>query len=380
MQKIKMLNEYKLVRLCAKLKVGDTERKAMRVLLNSSINWNKIVEISRDHKILPLLYYTLDKLGLLNGIPQTVLITLKNHYYSNLLRNLLFEKEIFIIIKRAGKEHVNIIPFKGFSLICAIYHNVGIRIISDVDILIRHPELQKLLNILTQLGYRRFSEGEDNLSPEESLHMAIFSKMLTPDLSLIIEIHGALSYSRPNKIRIPHLWERACKENSSGQEMLRLSPEDEFLSLVLHLRRHLRHITLKFIIDIAELVDAYADKLDWPYIIKIAKDNHILTAVYFSLYITEELTIVERCPEALDKFRPPPITRALLHSIINKDNFFTCKKWQGTFLRFLLFDKPMDFVIYLWRVSFWERFITKNFFRKTLPVTMKTSNKEKTRK
>ena len=150
-------------------------------------------------------------------------------------------------------------------------------------------------------------------------------------------MHGALSYSRPNKLSIPRLWERAYKKNNDGQEMLCLSPEDTFLSLVLHLRRHLRCLTLKFIVDIAELLNAYDDRLDWPYIIKMAKDNHILTATYFSLYLAGELITMKICPESLDKFRPNPIKRGFLHLIVNKDSFFTLRKWRGVFLRFLLF-------------------------------------------
>jgi len=131
---------------------------------------------------------------------------------------------------------------------------------------------------------------------------------------------------------------------------------------VFHLRIHTRQITLKFIVDLAELLNKYANTLDWPYIEESAKDNHITTVLYLSLYLTKELLNAPVPPQILHKFCPHNIKRMFLHLALNKNNFFTFNKCRGTFLRFLLFDTALDFLLYLWRVSFLERFINEKTY------------------
>lgn len=368
MNERKIPNEYKLIFLCARLKIGEAIRNEIRNLLNYPLNWDKIKEISIHHEILPFLYYNLNRLGLQDSAPKKVFAIMKNYHYSNLIRNSLLEKEVSLILKSSGSAGITIVPLKGFSLIQTLYRsNPELRIMVDVDILVKETEFPKVKNILTQIGYAQNNAPAEN----KVLFETVFSKMISINLPVIIEVHTELSPARPYPLKLPQLWERTQEKTINGQKIPLLSAEDTFLSLALHLRRHLRRVTLKFIVDIAELLNASGENLDWIYIKKSAKNNHIITTVYLSLYIAKELLDRPVPAEILNKFRPNIIKSALISLLINKHNFFTLKKRQAAFLRFLLFDRLLDFCLYLWRVSFIERFyLRRNPFKKAKTKTM----------
>lgn len=355
MKKNNLASEYRLVFFCARLKINEPVRNEIRSLLNSPLNWDKIKEISIRHEILTFLYYNLAGLNLQNFIPKEIFALMKNYHYANLIRNSILEKEVALILKSANSAGITIIPFKGFSLIQTIYRsNPELRIMVDVDILVKETEFPKIKNILTQTGYTENMAAAENKIPFE----IVFSKILSVNLSSIIELHTKLSPARPQPIKLPQLWEKTREITINGQKITLLSAEDTFLSLALHLRRHLRRLTLKFIVDISELLSANGEKLDWEYIKKSAQNNHITATVYLALYAAKELLDLPVCAKILNEFRPNMIKSALISLALNKHNFFTLKKWQAGFLRFLLFDRLLDFCLYLWRVSFIERFIT----------------------
>ena len=365
MHKIKISNEYKLIFFCTRLKIDSAIQKKIKELLNSSINWDKIIEIYNYHQVLPLLYYNLTKLNFQDFIPQDIYSILKNSYYINLNRNIRFYRELSCILELTNRALINVVLLKGINLIETIYRNLALRTIVDIDILVTDSELMSFRALLFQLGYREIIK---NFSPAYiQKHRITFSfiKSISPNLSLYIDIHRALVPPRPYKIDLSGFWERSQTHSIDGQKILFLSFEDTLLSLALHLRGHMRQpLLLKSICDIAELLNRYGTSLDWQYIHVTAKKNRMANDIYFAIYISKELLDACISSELLNKFKPGVLKVKLIHLCMNKYNFLEAKIWQGILLRFLLFDKPIDFILYLWRVSFLERFIARGDLRK----------------
>ena len=341
-----MLREYKIILLCARLNLDSPAQQELKKLLRPSVDWGKIIKTAKQQEILPFLCCHLNHPDFQNSIPQKISTKLKHYYHANMIRNLLYEREISAILKITNSRNIDIMPFKGFALIQTLYNNPAIRNMVDVDILIKENDFQEIKNIFGHAGYK--------------INETVLSKMLRPKEYIVIEIHSMIVPPRPYKINHTYLWERAKEINLNGRKLLCLSDEDTFLSLALHLRRHTRRLTLKFIVDIAELLNKVQNNLGWPYIIKSAKGIHIMATIYTSLYLSKEL-LDSYLPDdkILNEFRPGFIKRTAIRFIVNKRNFFELKKWRGTLLRILLFDSPKDFLLYLWRVSFLEKILGK---------------------
>lgn len=350
-----MTFEHELIFLCARLEINKLSQVRINELLCGPINWNKIIELSNYQEILPLVYFSLNKLNFQNIIPQDIFRQLKNSYYLNLYRNTKIEKEILSVLNLLERNCISIIPFKGFSLIQTLYHNPALRIMDDVDILMK-DRFQDVRDVLIQLDYQPATDKNYEVYLHKYQYEILFSKKILPNLSIHIEIHPEFVPARPYKINLPQLWMRTQKISVHGQEVLCLSPEDTFLSLVLHLRRNTRTLTLKFIVDIAELLNINKNKFDWIYVKESARNNHIITTVYVSLYLAKELLQADISSEILNRFGPDSIKMALINFTINKSDFLNFTWESGIFLRLLLFDSIKDFFLYLWRVSLFERF------------------------
>lgn len=373
MNKKKISAEHRLILLCARIKVDSSTQKEIEQLLNNPINWAEVIETSNRHTILPLIYYNLNKIEPKASIPPDTLFILKNSYYSNIDRNTKLWKEFSSTLKSINDAGLKVILLRGIIFIEELYHNLGLRAMTDIDILIKENEIAKVKTVLLQSDYTESSEGFPEKYYKRYQTEYVFTKKISSNQFLCLEIHKALVPPRPYKIILPCLWKKAQEKTLYSQRVSFLSWEDTFFSLVLHLRRHSRRSSLKYIVDIAELLNTNGNELDWPYIVKSAKDNHIITSIYFSLYIAKELLQATISSKILKEFRPNIIKSVLIHFTINKYNFFALKKWQGTFLRFLLFDSHIDFLLYLWRVSFLERFVARQNFKKTKRSVIKST-------
>jgi hypothetical protein len=359
-------DEKKLIFLCTRLKIDSPLKDEIVKLASATLNWIKVLEIALQQNTTPLLYYNLNRLRLTETIPQSTLRALRRYYYDNLQKNLYIEKEVCRLIDLLAKSNITVIPFKGFSIVQTLYGNPALRMMVDVDILIKTSDLPRLKKIMFSDGYKACTEegtGEKSSCPQ---HEICFSKQTALWFIIFIELHLEIVPARPYKLILPRLWQRTTATVSNGQKMLHFSPEDTFLVLALHLRRHARRLTLVFILDIAELLNARLNTLDWNYIKENTENNHIRASVYCSLYLAQEI-LASRIPDQIiDLFRPNFIKGRLIRLALNRHNFLTLEKWQGTFLRILLFDRLTDFLLYLWRVSFRERIVSKIFPRNTI--------------
>jgi len=358
--------EYQLISLCSRLNIDSACRQKLLSLLNSPIDWNKVTKASDQQGILPFVYYNLNKPEFKAGVPENLMLIMKNFYDQNLHKNLLFEKELSSLIELTNNENIDIIPIKGFSLIQNLYKNPALRILADIDILIKKNNTQKMCDILDKLGYKEQTREMMGPKHERDPHEIIFIKPLPFNNSLMIELHHAFVPPRPNPINLPGIWERAQKAAIGSKKILYLSEEDNLLSLTLHLRRHTRWLALRHVVDIAESISANHYKLDWVYIEKSARNNKAMMSVYFSFYLAQELLGTAIPLEIIDRFRPNALKAFLIRFAVNKNSFFSLKKYYGTLIRFLLFDNFSGFLVYLWKVSFMERFIANRCFKKTV--------------
>ncbi|MDD2752267.1 MAG: nucleotidyltransferase family protein [Candidatus Omnitrophica bacterium] len=355
-------SELRLILLCSTLNIDESAQQELRSLFTLPLNWEKIKKQANAQKLTPLLYANLNKCGLLDSLPQEIAMSFRQIYLANLQRNLVIEKEILRIVELASSQGIRIILLKGLALIYTLYKDYALRIMVDADMFIQKEDFLSLKDIFLQLGYKANEEAIKNYAQKDEYEL-MFSKKAFKEQFIYIDLHWRLLPSRPYLLQLPKAWERAEKIALPGHEVFSLSDEDNFLYLTLHLRRHVRDLTLNSIVDIAEYLKVKGQALDWDYIEDNARSNHFFSSIFFVLYLCRELFATEVSPEVMNKFKVMAVRRFLLKLFLNKDNFFSFKRWKGACVRLLLFDNPVDFFLYLWRVSLYERHFAKVFSR-----------------
>lgn len=348
-------NEVNLIYSTSRLSSSASGQERIKALLAHPLDWDYLITLADRHKVTPLLYFNLKDLDAEKRIPPWTMTKIEQRFFSNCARNIVVEQEIASILQETGRSGIEVIALKGFALMEEIYRNPGLRIMCDVDILVKKEQLFATADILLAHGFQCDQGPLSGLSLAQYENELSFSKAIPGKEVLNIDLHWMLIPERPYALWLPYLWDRSTTFKLQGQEVRCLSKEDTLLSLALHLRRHLRNLTLGAIVDIAELLNQQANPLDWGYLKSSAKRNHSAASVYLALYLAKSLLGATVLDNALNEFRPDPLKRTLLARLINKNNFFVLTRKKATFLRLLLFENLFDFLVYLWRVSLFKR-------------------------
>lgn len=274
--------------------------KAERLAHISSEEWQAVAELARQHGVTPLLYHHLKRLGLVVGERSEMpsarhfansaawLITnteeLKQAFLENAARNMRLYQELGKLLRRLWEQDIAVIALKGAHLAEAVYDNIGLRIMGDVDLLVRKDDLLRVEQELLAQGYKPDDcnrvIAQDNYNFPYTL----------PKSGLVVEIHWVLVASKlPFQVGMEGLWSRAQQVTLAQVPVLALSPADLLLYLCLHTAKHTYDMQLRMLCDIGEVVQRYGAGLDWQEIGVRAWQWGIIRAVYVILRLAQEL-------------------------------------------------------------------------------------------
>lgn len=348
----KISNEIKLIFYCARVEMDAQIQSRVKELFASPIDWDRVIERAAFHSVASLIYFNLNKLNLNSKvIPQEIISKLKNYYYATLVRNMQFWTEMQKILNALKQSKIQAIPIKGIILCENLYHNLGLRPMVDIDLLIREDNLSAFEEAVSRLGYRKELQGHTEDYYRKYHCNLIFRK---ENSNFLVEAHWSFSFPRPNKIFFSKLWERGRQKEINGVKMYALSAEDTLFCLALHLRGHTRFLILRHICDIYELLEQFGNDFDWDYVVDEAEKNRIKSNLYFALSAANELLDASVPESILERIRPNLLRRKLMRVFIEKANFINKRfdrkellKIKYIILRFLLLDKIKDFLSYV---------------------------------
>jgi hypothetical protein len=348
--------EYKLIFLCSRPKVKDIDRDKLLKLIKSGIDWERVIKISAKQEVLSLLHWHLKNYADIIG--GGILATFEEIYYDNLIDNLEIEKEILPVLKSAAQKNIETIAFKGFGLIYSLYHNPGLRWVVDVDLLIEKNQLPSLREIISDLGFRE--SPTDIKGSEIYSNQACFIKRGSSGRLIICDLHWKFSLARPNELILKEARKRIIKEKVDNLNISCLSHEDSVIVTAVHVRKHLRELKLKSIVDIAWILADDKTKLDLNYIKSEAKKNGIESSLYLVLYLAKNLLGAEIPAEVMIELKPNILVCFLISFILRGSNICKLSIWRAVILRVLLFDNLRNMWLYFWRVLVIEKTLLKH--------------------
>lgn len=261
-------------------------------ILDKVLDWDYVIERSVKEGISPLLYWNLSEIRNGKAVPCEVQKKLQKMYYSNLAQNILLYDELNKILKAFKKAGIDTIVLKGVFLAEEIYQNLGLRPMSDIDLLIKEEDLAKVKYELTELMYfgtyhtKHYEQFQTALSNE---HLFVHRKK-----EIYIDLHwNILPPESPYKIDITKLWGNAKPINIANVETLMLAPEDLLQHLCLHLDNHINYSSpaaqhFKDYCDIAEVTIHYRDIINWSYFLQSSKCYGIENPIFQVLAIVDK--------------------------------------------------------------------------------------------
>lgn len=157
------------------------------IKLYKSTNPEKIISILSRHLIIPLFYYKILQNNLLDKFPNDFILYISEISKINFNRNAKLHKEITLLSKILSKNKIPHIFLKGSgNILSKMYKKNYVRMVGDIDILIKKENCDKAFKLLNELDYYPISK----ISFQENhrhLQRLVNKKKMFP-----IEIHHKL--------------------------------------------------------------------------------------------------------------------------------------------------------------------------------------------
>lgn len=352
-----MRSEEQLLLCCARTKLSRDKRDKIRKLVNNGLDWDYLLQTSKDHGLVALLYYHLHRIDYDREVPQSIMGQLHNIYYSNLAHNILLSNELNKILNVFEKKRIPVIVLRGLAVAQTIYKNIALRTTVDFDFLVQKKDLCKVTKTLLESG---FSSSQAGLARKEySAELCFVKRLASRGKSLptiYIDVHQDITSSirlkRIIKTDTEGVIRRAHPTRIENVNMLVMAPED----LLLHLT--LRHCFERLIrlCDLTEVIKAKKGELDWQFLLERTKESRITSIMYYTLWYARQLLEAPVPEHVLKKLMPNWWRKSMLDALLSKavypDDSNSLFRGRKYFLQILMADRLIDVFLVLWTVMF----------------------------
>lgn len=259
--------EEQLLLRCVRTEPEGEQAEVIRVLLTSPLDWNYLLETTRHHRMIPLLYWCL-KGTFAEYVPEQTLESLRTGFRDNTLRNLSMLHEIKSVTQILAQAGIPAVPFKGVVLALQAYHHAALRVCRDIDLIVPHQYIHQAKDLLLKSGYQFHSEyvGADRSALYQQGSNAF--PLVNSANGLILELHWRLMPEL--SIDSDYFWEKAAPQEYSGAKVLQFSPEDLILLLLIHGSKHLWS-ELIWAVDVDQILRHTKD-IQWNRLLKLAQN------------------------------------------------------------------------------------------------------------
>ncbi|MCP4689745.1 MAG: nucleotidyltransferase family protein, partial [Desulfobacterales bacterium] len=174
--------------LCRCLSGRDADALAHALSDLTFPDWERLIRMARFRGVAPFLFHRLDAPGPREAVPADLLLRLRKLFFTEVVTNLNLYARLGKVLKTMRRERVPVIALKGAYLAQEVYDSIGLRRMSDVDLLVPKSALRKAADSLVKIGYRPVRDFKVEVETALSLHLPPFKKPDAPP----VEIHWTI--------------------------------------------------------------------------------------------------------------------------------------------------------------------------------------------
>jgi hypothetical protein len=284
------------------------------------VDWTRVVDVADREHVAPLLFKRLKESDTRACVPVDAWKRLRRAYFTSGDRNTRLYREVRTVLQRLRNSGVKVIVLKGALLAEAVYGDVALRPMADMDLLVPRTDLAGAEAVLLDMGGAHLKQ-HDQTAPaagaqrEDGEPGRGMKRHALPVLlrGLAVEIHWTIvSPTGPFRMDAAGLWDRARPATIAGVEVLSLSPEDLLLHLGLHFCYQDGCKGLRYLCDVAETVHRFRDKMDWLQVADLAREWGAARYVGLALYLARSILAAEVPEDVLQRLVPGGLDPRLL--------------------------------------------------------------------
>lgn len=226
---------------------------------DESLDWDVVFNYAKIHRIVPVLYFSIQNLPEEYKSKVTNLDQYELAYKSNLVDDANRENEISIITKLLASNDVDYILLKG-SVTKHFYPDTSMRMMSDVDVLYRNADSKDIKTMLEENGYTQTKS-----TPKDAMYLSS-NKLVKVEMQESLLDDGFTDWLK----YLDSIWDR-CEKNTDKEYTM--TPEDFYIYHIVHMAKHFINggIGLRHVLDTWVIKNHYQD-LDSEYAEKIFKE------------------------------------------------------------------------------------------------------------
>jgi hypothetical protein len=242
--------EVAVLLACARLRLQPEDAARLDAALGRAIDWGRLLKLARAHGLLPLLHHHAVTRGL--PLPDTWLAVLKSQGDANSRRALRLSAELIAIVDACADAGLPVASLKGPVLAQQIYGALSLRQTRDLDLLVRHADVQRFVGLLHARGYRTGPHDGpelDSFTTQDLHHVSLWH----PSRRVAIEVHYWLLRPRGRRVHgFDDVAPRLRPISFLGRQLQVLDGEDLLAYLCEHGAEH-AWCRLEWLVAVAEL-------------------------------------------------------------------------------------------------------------------------------
>ncbi len=287
-QAVKLGEEDRLLLQC--LREGEEPAGPFGLVSLSSSEWGRVLAQAVRHRVAPLLFRRIEREGIAGLVPADVYERLKKICIHYTQVNMWLFHELGTALRRLKEEGIDAMALKGAHLAEAVYGDIGMRPMGDMDLLVRQEDLGRAQEVLGALGYD------------------------SQEKRMLMDVHWYLVHEVP--VDMEGVWGRSREAVIGGVRARVLCPEDLVLHLCSHVAFHHQFQIggLRTLCDLREVVLRYGEAIDWQAVLERAGQWGVPNAVSFTLMMARQMLGV-------------PVPEAAVGAILGDAFTAEAKKW-----------------------------------------------------
>ncbi|ADQ79267.1 hypothetical protein Palpr_1119 [Paludibacter propionicigenes WB4] len=312
-------HEDKLILSSIKINPSVSELEQIDNLILEVKDWDYLTKTIIDRGIAPLLFKKLPALKNSSLIPDAVQAKLQQTYYITISRGTLLLNYFQQIAKEFSNQGIPVIALKGVYLSENLYHDIGLRQFSDIDLLVHEEDGERCLDILRNLGYRAVSALKLSEFVSSQFDIVHYTPMVLHGVS--IEIHIKL-HRKGEKYNLltSEVWKNAMPVTVNKCNVLALENNDLLIHLCAHLDKHFQVGKVQFtcLSDITNVLNENVEGFDWGAFTASCR-----------LYKSEE--VIFKYIVLVNKYMNAPVPI----DVINKYSYLLTEETEQQFFKYL---------------------------------------------
>ena len=244
--------EQEILIYCTLLRPDLGQQQRIGQLMGGVKDRNLLIDTAIKEGLVSMLYKSLLNAGALDTLDIPQKERLQSLYYQVLVHNLRLIYDLKEILHELNRREVPVVLLQGIILLQQIYHDVGLRPMTDIDLWVREVDYPDFVEILGNKGYQR-----------DPLYPNTFRKGPT-----ILDVHTHILWADRIKTRTfllaksqDYIYHQTRVIDFEGESARSLGTYDQVLYLCLHALKH-NVERLMWLVDIKGLV-AHWEGSDW---------------------------------------------------------------------------------------------------------------------